>query len=458
MRPFVVLVLLLLAGLSLPAQLSIKLKKTIPLKESNAWNVKEVGLWRGMFAGTCYNEFFMWDKKGRVFRKANPIVVLNYQSNDSLVRLPFKNSFPKITFTINLIVGTNEYCFILDETQTTRLGSRFKNQGNGWGGFRFLTTEQGQASGSRLLVPLRPDGDGQCKAAYDTTKPHNDAELYDRLRRELLDRCLADTTLPLFAFVPYKLPLYDTVPEHNFLLEGLQDTRFIGKQDPAFARYAAQGKYSLAMPEWWSIEWPFDYDTTHQLVYVNQNITPNIYQYDTSGRLLKTFGEPGRHLTEHEREVYFMTPSRVDTFVSWAMADSSALGFRRKQQSANWNAQYCMEWLSRQYQEILYDEPNNRIFRIYRKPLPDLTLKTAKPFFGACNPKIWQSPYGKRPTYLQIYDMNAGGKLIHDEMLYHQDIHLMGVDADNVLWGSAFAKDGEYVGGPMKVLQFQIKE
>ena len=460
MRRFILL-LCLLGVWTVQAQPSLRLKKSILLKESHAWNLKQMGLWQGGFAGSCYEEFFMWDKKGQVLRKCKaPLMVLNDRRNDSLVRWSYKSKMPLFAFTKDLAVKTLEFCFIMDTTLTTRLTARYMSKGEEFGpdykGKYSLFAEQGgRASGSRLLVPLRPDA--LCPARYDTVKPQNDAELRARLRRELLDHCLVDSDLPLFAFVPYKLPPYDTVPEHNFIREGLAYDHFIGKQDPAFASYAAEGKYVLSMPEWWANQWPFDYDTTRQMVYVNQNITPNIYQYDTSGRLLNTFGEPGRHLTAAERELKFMTPTLADTFVEWVMADMTALGFEQKQRSANWNVEPCLKWVSREYLEILYDERHNRIFRLYRKPMPGLTVKKAKPFFGN-QVALLDSPYGKRPTYLQIYDMNAGGKLIYDEQLYHQNIHLMGVDENNVLWGSAFAKDGEYFSGPVKVLQFQIKE
>ena len=149
-----------------------------------------------------------------------------------------------------------------------------------------------------------------------------------------------------------------------------------------------------------------------------------------------------------------MTPALVDSLIAAAFADTT-LKARKPFMDASRGV--CLGLLSRHYGQVLYDGRHNRVFRLYTRPLPGLTLAKAKPYFQDPS-AIWASPYGKRPVYLQIYDMNAGGKLIHDEPLYHQEVHLMGVDEHNVLWGAAFAQDGEYTSGPVKVLKFQIKE
>jgi hypothetical protein len=178
-------------------------------------------------------------------------------------------------------------------------------------------------------------------------------------------------------------------------------------------------------------------------VLLNDNLSHIIQCYDTTGKLLRTFGQPGKNLGTNDTIAF--SPAGIYQYLGGELYVHKS----GKYKSAR-NYSRLQYLLARDYGPLFFDAKTGFCFRLYHTKdtlsIPALTDTLQQ------NPDAFYERLPRKPTYLQIYDLSDNDRLIFDGPV-PAPFKVLDVDKEGYLWAIAGQEEDKLVIRKYKILR-----
>lgn len=195
---------------------------------------------------------------------------------------------------------------------------------------------------------------------------------------------------------------------------------FLGGTDPIFIEtYRKEGRF---YPMGTKIA--FDFEPKRNLVYMNYLALPKITALDLSGDTVAVFGEKGRHLKpSHQPRLMSIKEATGGDYAG--LAKYKNVNRVRNKIFAAWAA-------SPEYRQVKINAEAGLLYRTYRAPENMRDLDSLAELSETDEDAYYNLVFDK-PTYLQVYDLNDGNKLIYDGPV-PAPFWIAGIDETGAIW------------------------
>jgi predicted ATPase len=104
----------------------------------------------------------------------------------------------------------------------------------------------------------------------------------------------------------------------------------------------------------------YDFDSIRKQIICGIAVRPEMQVYDLSGKLIRTFGERGRHLTPTDTPVKIYKQDYIDSLKTKSFGEMQ-----------RFSADYASTkmWINTSYLQLKYDAVHNRTYRMYMRPI-----------------------------------------------------------------------------------------
>jgi hypothetical protein len=372
-----------------------------------------------------YNGITYFDTLGRKIKKIN---LTPHKGKNDLTYHSFEHHlFPYQEGFIS--AGGWGYTGIVDSNGSTRLLTNiWKNYQKQYiNGVRYV--ELGHEFSSppvitwhdTIIVPAFPIVYGKLKKLPRYDRVYHFA-LHDNHELEVLP------SYPLFKMYSINTDLKgEKVPLHDKKGERMRFLGNIGHKDSLWLKTVRQGAmYQDAHYQ------AYDLDSLRKQIICGIAVRPEMQVYDLSGKLIRIFGERGRHLTATDTPVKIYKQDFIDSLKTKSLGEMQ-----------RFSADYASTkmWINTSYLQLKYDAVYNRTYRMYVRPvpLPEAEIYRMESSKDESIREACDSLGRLRPLYLQIYDHNDGDRLIYDEAV-PAPFHILEVKGDT-LWAVAGVSD-----------------